>query len=273
MVSYTLIKDLARLCNLAYLNQEKIKENFECRPYNCTDDNNVFYHCNKPTFISSENDCQLYICKYDNKLVTWFRGTESKQDILIDLNFFRTEFILPTLQSQNISNNILVHQGFYNQFNSVFSVLDNNINNYINDSNDNNDSKELIFVGHSLGGALATLGACYYSLKYPNIKTSCVTFGSPRVGNNDFAKIFNKNVAESYRFVNDNDPVPCLPSSLRFKHVNGCKWLYQDQLLNETVGWRFWRFFKNTFLSLFGYGYNALEDHSCENYIEDIDKL
>ena len=26
-------------------------------------------------------------------------------------------------------------------------------------------------------------------------------------------------------------------------------------------------------LSLFGYGYNALEDHGFENYIEDIDKL
>ena len=88
MVSYTLIKDLSRLCNLAYLNQEKIKENFECRPYNCSDDSNVFYHCNEPQFVSSENDCQLYICKYDNKLITWFRGTESKQDVLIDLNFF-----------------------------------------------------------------------------------------------------------------------------------------------------------------------------------------
>ena len=64
---------------------------------------------------------------------------------------------------------------------------------------------------------------------------------------------------ESYRFVNDNDPVPCLPSRLRYKHVNGCKWLYQDKILSETKGWRFYRFLKNTFLSLFGYGYNRIK--------------
>ena len=266
MVSFTLIKDLAKLCNLAYCNQDKIQESYVCRPYHCSNDDAVFYHCSEPKFITSDNDCQLYMCNYDNKLITWFRGTESMQDVLIDLNFFRTEFDLPNDNSKNI----LVHQGFYNQFNSIFDKMDNNINHYVNSKN---NDKELIFIGHSLGGALATLGACYYSIKYPKIKTSCVTFGSPRVGNNEFAKLFNKNVTESYRFVNDNDPVPCLPSSLRYKHVNGCKWLYQDQLLNETKGWRFWRFFKNTFLSLFGFGYNALEDHSCENYIEDIDKI
>ena len=28
-------------------------------------------------------------------------------------------------------------------------------------------NKHLIFVGHSLGGALATIGACYFSHLYP----------------------------------------------------------------------------------------------------------
>ena len=264
-VSNILIKDLAKLCNLAYYNNTKIHNSYICRPYNYNDDCSVFYNCTEPVFISSYNDCQLYMCKYDNKLITWFRGTESKRDVLVDLNFFRTKFYMP-----NVTNNVYVHKGFYNQFNSVFNKLDNNITNYMLE---NNTNKELIFIGHSLGGALATLGSCYYANKYPNIKTSCVTFGSPRVGNRSFVKIFNKTVSESYRFVNDNDPVPCLPSRLRYKHVKGCKWLYQDTILNETKGWRFIRFLKNSFFSIFGCGYNALADHSCENYITDIENI
>lgn len=266
MLPFSFIKDCAKFCNLAYLNNDCIQENFCNRPYNCNDDDIVFYNCTQPKFIHSNDDCQLYTCNYKSSLIIWFRGTESLKDILIDLNFFRTP-----LKLKNNDKNVLVHQGFYNQFESVFTPLNKTINNYVLDYKNRN--QHLIFVGHSLGGALATISACYFSHVYPTLKVSCITFGSPRVGNNHFVNAFNSSVSESYRFVNDNDPVPCLPSRLRYKHVNGCKWLYQDQILNETKGWRFYRFLKNTFLSLFGYGYNALNDHSCETYIDDLNNI
>ena len=110
-------------------------------------------------------------------------------------------------------------------------------------------------------------------MEYPDLQVNCVTFGSPRVGCSDFVELFNHTNIDSIRYVNDNDPVPCLPTSWRFQHVNGCHWLYQDTLLKEIKGWRFWRFVKNTSLSIFGYGYNALNDHSCTSYLEDLHKL
>ena len=53
-------------------------------------------------------------------------------------------------------------------------------------------------------------------------------------------------------------------------HVKGCIWLYEDKVLNEIKVWRGYRFIKNTFLSLFGYGYNPSNDHSCEEYCKDL---
>ena len=105
------------------------------------------------------------------------------------------------------------------------------------------------------------------------MEVDCITFGSPRVGNPKFAKYFNKVINRSYRFVNDNDPIPCLPTAWRYKHVKGCKWLHHDEVKNEITGWRGWKFIKNYVLSFFGYGYDASKDHSCAEYIHDLDNL
>ena len=45
-------------------------------------------------------------------------------------------------------------------------------------------------------------------------KISTYTFGSPRVGNQQFALYFDSVFGNSYRIVNSNDLVPHVPSSL-----------------------------------------------------------
>lgn len=200
------------------------------------------------------------------------------RDILTDLNILRTELPLYGIAPENYPK---IHQGFYNQYKHLEQDIDEEIKNYMenkdrnkerNKEKDKNNKKEvnIIFSGHSLGGALATISSLTYSLKYPDLNIACITFGSPRVGDKSFATYFNNIVKESYRFVNDNDPVPCIPIAWRFEHVKGCIWLYEDKVLNEIKVWRSWRFFKNCFLSLFGYGYNASKDHSCEEYCKDL---
>ena len=105
--------------------------------------------------------------------------------------------------------------------------------------------KQLLVTGHSLGAALATL----YSDRIADMNSACYTFGSPRVGCSLFAQLFNERINNSFRYVNDNDPVPCVPSSLTYEHVKGLKWLNEDVVKNEIQVWRFWRFIKNTFLN------------------------
>ena len=105
------------------------------------------------------------------------------------------------------------------------------------------------------------------------MKINCITFGSPRVGDYNFSKYFNNRIKNSCRFVNDNDPIQCIPTTWRYKHVKGCIWLYDDQVKNEINVWRGWRFIKNYILSFFGYGYDSSKDHSCSEYIKDLDIL
>lgn len=69
----------------------------------------------------------------------------------------------------------------------------------------------VICTGHSLGGALATLGASWAALQWAQADVRCITFGSPRVGNKSFKKAFHSLVGTSLRLVHGRDPVPVLP--------------------------------------------------------------
>lgn len=258
-----MVLDLACLSSLCYNPDDIIKTLWkEGRPYNKCDKVCVFNTLKDcPVLCKSREDCEVLLCRRDTgSLIVAFRGTSSKKDVLTDLSISRDKLPLKGMSEVNWP---LVHSGFMEQFFSANSMIDKNIK--------ENDS--IIFCGHSLGGALATIGSLYYSFQYPEKDISCVTFGSPRVGDYLFASYFDERIKNSLRYVNDNDPIPCLPTHWRFKHVGGLQWLKQDEIRNEITVWRFYRFLKNTVLSAVGYGYNACDDHKCDNYIDDITRI
>ena len=59
-----------------------------------------------------------------------------------------------------------------------------------------NHRVELYVIGHSLGGAVATLCAYDLACRFPHYDPVLVTFGSPPVGNIDFAIDFSKVMVE-----------------------------------------------------------------------------
>ena len=82
---------------------------------------------------------------------------------------------------------------------------------------------EFLILGHSLGGALATLAAAELAIVNPGAVQSKViiyTFASPRVGLLDFAASFNDAVPTSFRIWNTLDIVPQVPP-FPFIHVSG----------------------------------------------------
>ena len=83
--------------------------------------------------------------------------------------------------------------------------------------------EEFLVLGHSLGGALATLAAAELAIVNPGgvqSKVVIYTFASPRVGLLDFAASFNDAVPTSFRIWNTLDIVPQLPP-FPFIHVSG----------------------------------------------------
>jgi hypothetical protein len=90
----------------------------------------------------------------------------------------------------------------------------------------------VLVTGHSLGGALATL--CAYDLSHrswgtrtrPNLRM--YNYGSPRVGNKDFAEAYNEKVPDTWRIVNGNDAVTAVPRLLGYCHVGHAVYLRPD---------------------------------------------
>jgi len=68
-------------------------------------------------------------------------------------------------------------------------------------------------VGHSLGGAIATLAAADLAIaREVKNPVELWTFGSPRVGNKIFADYLDEHyLDQSFRITNNRDPIPRLP--------------------------------------------------------------
>jgi triacylglycerol lipase len=263
MITNETILHVACLCKLSYNTQDEINTIFK---------NNMEYidlqkHCeNIPMYNEStnKNDCEVYTVIYKSCLVIIFRGTESVKDIMSDLNVIKTE-----LQIHNTSN-IEVHSGFFNQLNSVDQILKKQIKLF----KQSNPTGSLIIGGHSLGGGVATIAALKYSSEF-EIPTYCITFGSPRVGNSDFCKLFNDTIKMSIRVVNDDDPIPLVPCTCTYSHVHGMKWLYDNKILTKQKKFCKWvRFIRNFLLSCSTCCLiKAFDDHTMDNYIDDIENI
>ena len=123
------------------------------------------------------------------------------------------------------TSSIGLEKGFYNLFNSMKDEIYDNLaiisKKY--------DTKNILITGHSLGGAISTLlsfDMLYNKLPY---KISLITFGSPRVGNQNFVEEFNKYNIYSSRITHYYDIVPHLPQEfLNYKHISKEIWYNED---------------------------------------------
>ena len=57
-----------------------------------------------------------------------------------------------------------------------------------------NGVSKVVVTGHSLGGAIALLDAVYLPLHLPGVTVEAITYGLPRVGNQEFADYVDANV-------------------------------------------------------------------------------
>ena len=68
-------------------------------------------------------------------------------------------------------------------------------------------------IGHSLGGAIATLAADWVNHTKRSGETKVYTFGAPRPATHLFAKKFTDNISKQniFRVYHESDPVPMIP--------------------------------------------------------------
>ncbi|QFT90322.1 Lipase (class 3) [Bacillus sp. THAF10] len=153
-----------------------------------------------------------FIIESSDAIVISFRGTQTDPDWIADAEIYQENF--PYCHSP-----ALVHSGFLSVYESMREELMTSLQ-------ERDNLKTLFVTGHSLGGALATLFAVDASINL-NFKTICMyNYGSPRVGDKAFAKLYNDNVPLSIRFVNLADLVPFVPPRKVVGPFSKKTWLY-----------------------------------------------
>lgn len=144
-----------------------------------------------------------YDLKHDHHVLS-FEGTQDVNDFIIDLQIAK---LIPYKSHPTAK----VHSGFWKAYKSISSELFPLLKGI----------DHLVITGHSLGAGISTICALdiVEELSIQNI--TITTFGSPRVGNNDYAELFNQNVPNSFRVTHGQDPVVHLPPVLLgFEHVS-----------------------------------------------------
>ncbi len=141
-----------------------------------------------------------------NALIVSIRGTQTPAEWVKNFTMIPQVFNLAPEFG-------LVHLGFEQMWNmirpDVVAALKTEPN-----------TTRITLLGHSLGGAMATLGSVDIkkNLKYPVV--DLCTFGGPRVGKIIFRVKFNKLIKDCFRVVETRDIVPHVPSKLTlWNHV------------------------------------------------------
>lgn len=144
--------------------------------------------------------------------------------------------------------NVFVHRGFTKAFDSIKDELRAKI-----DKEQAIQSRKVVFVGHSLGGALASIAYIYFDYLYSEVYTT----GAPRYMGFISASRVPQSVKDNiYRIVNDRDGITSLPPFIfGFKHIG---WKVR-------IGkwWRFWTSFTSW----------ESNSHTQHAYRRSIDKL
>ena len=211
-----------------------------------------------PFNASSSQAC---VIEHKDYLAAVFRGTDEIADWLDNLN------VVPVSGPFG-----KVHKGFYNALMDVWPSMRREIRRIR--SNDV-PRRPLWITGHSLGGALATIAA---SLLVEDDEPffGVYTFGSPRCGDKDFARVYKVEAgARTYRFQNNNDIVSRVPArAMGYRHVGNFVYIRENESLVSDVG--FWYQFLDAIRGVVAdigtKGLDTITDHDMERYVRAICK-
>ncbi len=191
---------MATMANLAYIEFETSEEEYARLKINLKSGNFELIK------IFSRGSTQAFLARNDFFAVLAFRGTEIKKidDLRADINVYK--------QSTKEGK---VHVGFRDAYDEVALEIEESL------TDKNHDRWPLFITGHSLGGALATVATQSLERIIGDQISACYTYGSPRVGNNEYQKNMK---APIYRIVNSTDIVSLVPS-IGYRHVGDARFL------------------------------------------------
>ena len=175
------------------------------------------------TFLYQYNFVILKNDEY-KKIVVAFPGITYYFQIIEEL--IHSGMVKLPFKSGNKVFNVL--EMYYN----IFTIIEKDLfDNLASLPEINKKNYQVIFTGHSLGGAIATISSFYYIKKYNfTAENILITFGQPKVGSEVFAKELTSNLKQIYRIARPNDigtQFPLKGIDLLFKYFKTLK-LFKD---------------------------------------------
>lgn len=182
----------------------------------------------RPTVVEVAQVCRTYggfcastfrvlMLRYatSKTIVMAFRGTISSGNGVTDMRMYLKEISLNGIQAK-------VHEGFWDSITDpATSSLNRSIHTFLVAHQQPGD--KLLLTGHSLGGAQATLIAAILTSESSYDVTAVVTFGSPKVGNQQFVDMFSSLASskgyQSYRVAKIGDSITAFPPAGDYVHV------------------------------------------------------
>lgn len=205
-------------------------------------------------YPESNNSAQAALVEHKDYYCLAFRGTDEFSDWLDNINAFQERALFGGF-----------HRGFWNSLNDVWAPL---YKKYLELRDEN--KRPLFLTGHSLGGAMATVGASKL-IHEDRPFTSVYTFGQPRAVTLETARIFNVEAAGRYfRFQNNNDMVTRVPGRLMgYSHVGSCLYISEEKKLHKDPGFwfRFLDSIDGAVDAVRESGIDAVEDHNMDDYL------
>lgn len=214
---------LATAANLAYLTQAEGAEAFQSQ-------------LGLQARLFSVGNTQVYVATNDDHIVVAFRGTEAPTSIDGLKDWLLTDAGNLLIQPEgDLGTDFAAagvgarwHAGFMKALACIWDPLLQAVQ-----TERKRKDRPIWLTGHSLGGALALLAAWRFKRKFIPVH-QVYTFGAPMVGNEVTAQAIDQEFPNRiFRFINNQDPVPRLPTLSLL--ANAYKHCEQEILLGLTA--------------------------------------
>lgn len=203
-----------------------------CEPQGKTFGGNMAGFVMTASFDNGKNSAVGYVGynSQDSMIVVAYRGSESINDWVTNLDAIQTS----CPPEWNAISGCKVHKGFYNtvRLNTIDVVTDQ-----VKALRAQFPSYQIMITGHSLGAALATITGLnlihFNGLQNVNV----FNFGSPRVGNDEFAQWASTQYTTFNRVTHHADMVVHCPPHQTYTHLMGEGYEWPNLSVKECTGY------------------------------------
>lgn len=209
----------------------------------------------KARFVDCDGS-QAYLLVNATDIVIVCRGTEPTEfkDIAADLDV--------RLVSAKVGKG-RVHAGFRESARDIWTDVNEFVSKHKADHH-------IWCTGHSLGAAMSTLLA--HQLSAHHNVVNLFTYGSPRVGDREYARSVKDTGVSHYRFVNNVDIVTSVPG-WPYKHYGELIYMDHDGRVVEMTSWQRAKDRVRGFLKGIAFGkINYFTNHSIARYVKNLER-